>query len=59
MFNIQQLHVLPTVCVLYFISELTATFATWDKLIGFYNRNEKSLLRGTAFILNKTVYVSL
>jgi hypothetical protein len=47
-FNIQQLYALPTMylCVLY-LSEDKQRFVTLQhKLIGFYNRDEKCLLRG-------------
>jgi hypothetical protein len=46
-FNIQQLYVLPTLylCVLY-LSENKQ-----HKLIGFYNQDEKCLLRGTNWVL--------
>ena len=44
-FNIQQLYALPTLyfCVLY-LSHLQ------HKLIGFYNRDEKCLQRGTDWV---------
>ena len=50
-FKVQQFHALPTLCIcaLYFIWEQTATCATY-KLTGFYNRGEKSLLRGTNWV---------
>jgi hypothetical protein len=46
-FNIQQLYALPTLylCVLY--SDLCHLQL---KLIGFYNRDEKCLLRGTDWV---------
>ena len=52
-FNIQQLYVLPhTVFMCFvFIWEQTATCATVQhKLIGFYNRDEKCLNRGTNWV---------
>ena len=48
--NIQQLYALPTLCFV-FIWEQTATCAHLQhKLIGFYNRDEKCLLRGTNWV---------
>jgi hypothetical protein len=54
-FNIQQLYALATLylCVFVFISEHSATCATY-KLIGFYNRDEKCLLRGTDWVFKKS-----
>ena len=50
-FNIQQLYVLPTLylCVLY-LSENKQRLVSQHKLIGFYNRDEKCLLRGTNWV---------
>ena len=55
-FNIQQLYVLPTLylCVLY-LSEnkqrlVSDLYHLQHKLIGFYNRDEKCLLRGTNWV---------
>ena len=47
-FNIQQLYVLPTLylCVLY----LSENKQRLVKLIDFYNRDEKCLLRGTNWV---------
>ena len=47
-FNIQQLYVLPTLylCVLY-LSEN-------KQRLGFYNRDEKCLLRGTNWVFNQS-----
>ena len=47
-FNIQQLYVLPTLylCVLYLFENKQRLV----KLIGFYNRDEKCLLRGTNWV---------
>ena len=47
-FNIQQLYALPTLylCVLY-LSEKSDLCHLQYKLIGFYNRDEKCLERGT------------
>jgi len=41
-----------------FISEQTATCAPYNKLIGFYNGDEKFLQRGTEWVLNKAVSAS-
>ena len=48
-FNIQQLYVLPTLylCVLYLSENKQGLCRLQHKLIGFYNRDEKCLLRGT------------
>ena len=48
-FNIQQLCVLPTLylCVLYFLRTNSDLCHLQHKLIGFYNRDEKCLLRST------------
>jgi len=48
-FNIQQLHVLPTLylCVLYLFENKQWLVPFKHKLIGFYNRDEKCLLRST------------
>jgi hypothetical protein len=50
-FNIQQLYALPTLylCVLY-LSENSNLFHFQHKLIGFYNRDGKCLLRGTDWV---------
>jgi hypothetical protein len=50
-FNIQQLYALPTLylCVLY-LSENKQRLVIHHKLIGFYNGNEKCLLRGTDWV---------
>ena len=50
-FNIQQLYVLPALyfCVLY-LSEKKQRLVPQHKLIGFYNRDEKCLLRGTNWV---------
>ena len=51
-FNIQQMYDLPTIFMCFvFIWEQTATCATYSiKLIGFYNRDEKCLQRGTDWV---------
>ena len=52
-FNIQQLYVLPTHCICVFCIYLTANndlCHLYHKLIGFYNRDEKCLLRGTNWV---------
>ena len=48
-FNIQQLHVLPTLylCVLYLYEKNSDLCHLYHKLIGFYNRDGKGLLGGT------------
>jgi len=50
-FNIQQLYALPTLylCVLY-LSENKQRLVSHHKLIGFYNRDEKCLQRGTDWV---------
>jgi hypothetical protein len=50
-FNIQQLYILPTLylCVLY-LSENSDLCHLQHKLIGFYNWDEKCLLRGTNWV---------
>jgi len=50
-FNIQQLYALPTLylCVLY-LSENSDLCHLQHKLIGFYNRDEKCLQRGTDWV---------
>ena len=51
-FNIQQLYVLPTLylCVLYLSENKQRLVSLQHKLIGFYNRDEKCLLRGTNWV---------
>ena len=52
-FNIQQLYVLPTMylCVLYLSENTNSDLChLHHKLIGFYNRDEKCLLRGTNWV---------
>ena len=50
-FNIQQLYAVPTlylhVCVLYLPENKQRLVPLQHKLIGFYNRDEKCLQRGT------------
>jgi hypothetical protein len=55
MFNIQQLYALPTLylCVLY-LSENIQRLVSQHKLIGFYNRDEKCLQRGTDCMLKRS-----
>ena len=51
--NIQQLYALPTLylCVLYFYLRTYSDLCHLQhKLIGFYNRDEKCLLRGTDWV---------
>jgi len=51
-FNIQQLYTLSTryLCVFVFIWEQTDLCHLQHKLIGFYNRDEKCLPRGTDWV---------
>ena len=51
-FNIQQLYVLPTLylCVLYLYENKQRLVPLTHKLIGFYNRDEKCLQRGTDWV---------
>ena len=52
-FNIQQLYALPTHCIYVFCIYLRANSDLCHlqhKLIGFYNRDEKCLLRGTNWV---------
>ena len=51
-FNIPQLYVLPTLylCVLYLSDNKQRLVPLTAKLIGFYNRDEKCLLRGTNWV---------
>ena len=51
-FNIQQLYVLPTLylCVLYSSEKNSDLCHFHHKLIGFYNRDEECLLRGTNWV---------
>ena len=53
MFNIQQLYALPTLylCVLYLSENKKSDLCHLQhKLIGFYNRDEKCLQRGTDWV---------
>ena len=51
-FNIQQLYVLPTMylCVLYLSENKQRLVPLTNKLVGFYNRDEKRLQRGTDWV---------
>ena len=52
-FNIQQLYVLPTHCIYVFCIYLRTNSDLCHlqhKVIGFYNRDEKCLLRGTNWV---------
>ena len=50
-FNIQQLYVLPTLCLcVLYLSENKQRLVSQHKLVGFYNRDEKYLLRGTNWV---------
>ena len=53
-FNIQQLYALPTLCIYLFCIYLRTNSDlchSQHKLIGFYNRDEKCLLRDTHWVL--------
>ena len=51
-FNIQQLYALPTLylCVLYLSEKNSNLCHLQHKLIGFYNQDEKCLLRGKKWV---------
>ena len=51
-FNIQQLYALPTLYLLrvFYLSENSDLCHLQRKLIGFYNRDEKCLQRGTDWV---------
>jgi hypothetical protein len=51
-FNIQQLYALPTLylCVCIYLKTNSDLCHLQHKLIGFYNRDEKSLQRGTDWV---------
>ena len=51
-FNIQQLYVLPPLylCVLYLSEKKQRLVPLISQKIGFYNRDEKCLLRGTNWV---------
>ena len=52
-FSIQQLYALPTLylCILYLSEKKNSDFClAQHKLIGFYNREDKCLLRGTNWV---------
>ena len=51
-FNIQQLYALPTLylCVLFYQKTNSDLCHLQRKLIGFYNRDEKCLQRGTDWV---------
>ena len=51
-FNIQQLYALPTpyLCVLNLSEKNSDLYHLQHKLIGFYNRDEKCLQRGTNWV---------
>jgi len=59
-FNIQQLYALPTLYLyVLYLSETNSDLCHLQhKLIGFYNRYEKCLLRGTDCALNKAFSAS-
>jgi len=57
-FNIQKLYALPTLYLCFvFISEQTATCATYCMNSFFNNRNEKCLQRGTVWVFKFSVLV--
>jgi len=49
-FNIQQLYVLPTLYLCIYLRTNSDFCHLHYKLIGFYNRDEKCLLRGTDWV---------
>ena len=55
-FNIQQLYVLPTLylCVLYLFGANSDLCHLQHKLIGFNNRDEKCVLRGTNWVFKSS-----
>ena len=58
-FNIQQLYVLPTLylCVLYLSENKQRLVPLHHKMIGFYNRDDKCLLRGSLrFVFEGLIY---
>ena len=57
-FNIQQLYVLPTLYYVFCIYLRTSSDLCHlqHKLIGFYNRDEKCLLRGTNWVFKPDRY---
>jgi hypothetical protein len=58
-FNIQQRYALPTLylCVLY-LSENKQLLVTQYELIGFYNRDEQCLQRGTDGVFKESLLVT-
>ena len=53
-FNIQQLYALPTlfICIVFIWEQNSDLCHLQHKLIGFYNGDEKCLLRGTNWVFN-------
>jgi hypothetical protein len=51
-FNIQQLYILPTLYLCIYLRTNSDLCHLQHKLIGFYNRDEKCLLRGTNWVFN-------
>jgi hypothetical protein len=51
-FNVQQLYILPTpyLCALYLTQNKQRHLPLQHKIIGFYNRDEKCLQRGTDWV---------
>ena len=49
-FNIQQLHILPTPYLCVYLRTNSNLCHLQHKLIGFYNRDEKCLLRGMNWV---------
>ena len=54
-FNIQQLYILPTLYLCIYLRTNSDLCHLQHKLIGFYNRDEKCLLRGTNWVFKKAV----
>ena len=56
-FNIQQLYALPTLIYVFCIYLITNSdlYLLHHKLIGFYNRDEKCLLRGTNWVFKLSI----
>ena len=51
-FNIQKLYVQPTLylCILYLSEKNSNLYHLQHELVGFYNRDEKCLMRGTNWV---------
>jgi hypothetical protein len=57
-FNIQQLDTLPTLYLYVYLRTNSDLCHLQHKLIGFYNRDEKCLQRGTDWVFKKAVCAS-